>query len=245
MEEHESVIKSLRALGREPVDPVTANRHLSQMVGVRARTPFSTKVKIGAAFGIGFFVGSAGLATAGVLPGPAQGVAHTVLSRVGVHVPGGPPRYNGPECGGTYKNHGQYVRAHTQDANAGQSRCGKPIQAGADSASTDAPDTPDNPSGTEPGNGRDKAKSRGHHHGNTKNHGHAGKGGDTRSGNSDGSGSTAPASQAPVAPSPTTTIGVTPTAKGSNGHSSGHPHPAGRVASSEPKSPIAHSAGGH
>ena len=165
MEEHEPVIESLRALGKEPVDPVTANRHLSQMVDVRARTPFSTKVKVGAAFGIGILVGSTGLATAGALPGPAQGVAHTVLSSVGVHVPGGPQRYNGPECGGTYKNHGQYVRAHTQDPNAGQSRCGKPIQAGTGSDSTNAPDTPGNPSGTAPGNPSGKANGNGHGNG--------------------------------------------------------------------------------
>lgn len=203
MEEHEPVIESLRALGKEPVDPVTANRHLSQMVDVRARTPFSTKVKVGAAFGIGILVGSTGLATAGALPGPAQGVAHTVLSSVGVHVPGGPQRYNGPECGGTYKNHGQYVRAHTQDPNAGQSRCGKPIQAGTGSDSTNAPDTPDNPSGTAPGNPSGKANGNGH--GNTKSHGHAGQGNNEQSGNSDDSGLTTPASQAPVAPSSTTT----------------------------------------
>jgi hypothetical protein len=211
MEEHEPVIESLRALGKEPVDPVTANRHLSQMVDVRARTPFSTKVKVGAAFGIGILVGSTGLATAGALPGPAQGVAHTVLSSVGVHVPGGPQRYNGPECGGTYKNHGQYVRAHTQDPNAGQSRCGKPIQAGTGSDSTNAPDTPDNPSGTAPGNpsgtapGNPSGKANGNGHGNTKSHGHAGQGNNEQSGNSDDSGLTTPASQAPVAPSPTTT----------------------------------------
>ena len=152
MEEHQSVIESLRTLGKAPVDPVTANRHLSRMVDVRARTPLTTKVKVGAAFGIGFLAGSAGLASAGALPGPAQSVAHTVLSSVGVHVPGGPQRYNGPECGGTYKNHGQYVRAHTQDPNAGQSRCGKPIQAGTGSDSTNAPATPGNPSTTAPGN---------------------------------------------------------------------------------------------
>ena len=201
MEEHEPVIESLRALGKEPIDPVTANRHLSRMVDVRARTPFVTKVKVGAAFGIGILVGSAGLASAGALPGPAQGIAHSVLSSVGVHVPGGPQRYDGPECGGTYKNHGQYVRAHTQDPNAGRSRCGKPIQSGTGSDSTDVPDTPDNSSGVPPGNG----------HANAKSHGDAGTGGDEQSGNSGDSGSTAPASQAPVAPLPPPTTGPTAT----------------------------------
>ncbi len=161
---------------------------------MRARTPFSTKVKVGAAFGIGILVGSAGLATAGALPGPAQGVAHTVLSTVGVHVPGGPQRYDGPECGGTYKNHGQYVRSHTQDPDAGQSRCGKPIQAGTGSDSTDGPDTPGNSSGSassnssghSPGNSFGSAPGNGH--GNTKSHGHAGKGGDKQSGELGGPG---------------------------------------------------------
>ena len=251
MEEHQPVIDSLRALGRKPIDPVTANRHLTQMDGVRARTPFSTKVKVGAAFGIGILVGSAGLASAGALPGPAQGVAHTVLSTVGVHVPGGPQRYNGPECGGTYKNHGQYVRSHTQDPNAGQSRCGKPIQAGTGSDSTDGPDTPGNSSGSassnssghSPGNSFGSAPGNGH--GNTKSHGHAGKGGDKQSGDSEDPVSTTPASHEPVAPSTTTTAGSTPTTTDSSGHSSEHPSPAGRVAHPEPRSPAALADGGH
>ena len=234
MEDHESVIESLRALGKEPVDRITAHRHLSQMVNVQARTPFATKLKVGAAFGIGILLGSAGLATAGALPGPAQGVAHTVLSGVGVHVPGGPQRYNGPECGGTYKNHGQYVRAHTRDPDAGQSRCGKPIQAGTGSASKDATHSPVNSSGPPPGKG----------HGHAKSHGHAGEGNHGRPGNPGHSGLTTPASPAPVTPSPTPTTGLPPTTKGSSGHSSGQPHPDGRDASSELKAPKAHGADG-
>ncbi len=234
MEEHDPIVESLRSLGEQPVDPVTASRHLSRMAGVRARTSFSTKVKIGAALGIGLFVGGSGLATAGALPGPAQDVAHTVLSSVSVNVPGGPQRYNGPECGGTYKNHGQYVRTHTQDPNGGQSRCGKPIQAGTGSDSTDAPDTPDKSSGAPQGNvaGGPQRYNGPECGGTYKNHGQyvrahtqdpnagqsrcgkpiqAGTGGvgdDGQPANSDGAGST---SQAPVVPSSTTTTtGPTP-----------------------------------
>src|SRR5579859_5675698 len=83
-------------------------------------------------------LGSAGLATAGALPGPAQDVAHNTLSKVGLDVAKshGPARYNGPECGTDpqthqpFANHGQYVRAHKADPTAGSSRCGMPVQAG-------------------------------------------------------------------------------------------------------------------
>jgi hypothetical protein len=195
MEDHDPVIETLRELGRRPVDPAVVTRHLSRMAGIRPRTPFSTKVKVGAAFAAGLLVGGTGLATAGALPSPVQSVAHTVFSSVGVDVPGGPPqRYNGPECGANadYKNHGQ----HTQDPNAGQSRCGKPIQAGTngDTSSTDAPDTPGGPP---PGHG----------HGNGNGHGPpAGKGNDGQSGNADDGSTPAPSGQTPVVPiSPTTT----------------------------------------
>jgi hypothetical protein len=170
-------------------------------MGVHRRFPMSTKIKVGATFGIGILVGGSGLATAGALPAPAQNVAHTVLWSVAVDLPGGPQRYNGPECRGTYKNHGQYVRAHKNDPNAGKSRCGKPIQAGTGSDSADAPDTTDNPSGAPPGKGQ----------GNTKSHGHPGKGDDGQSPDSAGTGSTP---QAPVAPSSRTTTTTTSTTLG-------------------------------
>src|SRR5207249_3594816 len=68
---------------------------------------------------------------AGALPNGAQEAAHHALGVVGVTVPHG-DRYQGPECGGTVKNHGQYVRSQPkgQRAEAAASRCGKPVQAG-------------------------------------------------------------------------------------------------------------------
>jgi len=67
-----------------------------------------------------------GLASAGALPAPAQSVAHHALRTVGINVPPGHDRYNGPECGGTFANHGAYVRAHKNDPAAAKSACGKP-----------------------------------------------------------------------------------------------------------------------
>ena len=76
----------------------------------------------------GFMIGSVGLASAGALPGPAQDVAHSALGVLGVHVPPGKDRYNGPECGDV-ANHGEYVDAHPDDPAAGKSPCGKPNRA--------------------------------------------------------------------------------------------------------------------
>jgi hypothetical protein len=44
--------------------------------------------KIGASILGGFIVGSSGLAAFGALPGAAQGVASTILAKVGISVPG-------------------------------------------------------------------------------------------------------------------------------------------------------------
>lgn len=124
-EEH--LAERLRSLGKQPVARAVAERVLSR---ARPRHAWlrSTKLKVAAAFAGGFLVGGVGLASAGTLPAPAQDVAHTALSAVGINVPPGTDRYNGPECGGTYKNHGQYVRAHKDDPNAGRSPCGKPMK---------------------------------------------------------------------------------------------------------------------
>ncbi|HET6963414.1 MAG TPA: hypothetical protein VFH58_01495 [Acidimicrobiales bacterium] len=156
MDEHDPLIERLRGLGRGRIDPAVAGRHLGAMAGVRSRTGRFVKLKVGAAFAAGLVFGGTGLASAGVLPASVQDAAHGALSQVGVSVPRGhsgqnghgPARYNGPECaGGPYANHGQYVRAHKSDPNAGASRCGKPIQAGSDSTSngTEAPETPEAP----------------------------------------------------------------------------------------------------
>ncbi|MGH9009974.1 MAG: hypothetical protein ACRDYF_09040 [Acidimicrobiia bacterium] len=91
----------------------------------------SSRFRIVAAFAVGLVAGTSGLATAGALPDGAQEVAHRTLGAVGLNVPHG-DRYQGPECGGTFKNHGQYVKSQPKEkrAEAAASRCGKPIQAG-------------------------------------------------------------------------------------------------------------------
>ncbi len=87
----------------------------------------STKLKVAAGIAGGFMIGSVSLASAGALPGQAQDVAHAALGALGVHVPPGKDRYNGPECGDV-RNHGEYVDAHPDDPNAGKSPCGKPMR---------------------------------------------------------------------------------------------------------------------
>lgn len=134
MNEHEELIARLRALGSQPVGVESAARHLAAMEAepdaVRGGTR-SRRLKIVGAFVVGLFVGTSGLATAGALPDGAQEVAHTALGAVGMKAPHG-DRYQGPECGGTVKNHGQYVRSQLKEkrAEAAASRCGKPVQAG-------------------------------------------------------------------------------------------------------------------
>jgi hypothetical protein len=166
MDEHDPLIERLRGLGRHNVDPSLASRHLDAMASSPHRTVRSAKVKVGAAFFAGLVLGGTGLASAGTLPGPAQGVAHTALSAVGIDVPNshGPARYNGPECtGGPYRNHGQYVRAHQADLNAGKSRCGKPIQAGTGAANdgTEPPEKPGNDQGGASGAAHGKSGNKG------------------------------------------------------------------------------------
>jgi len=140
MNEHEDLLSRLRAMGRRPVDSELAGRHLAAMAGaadgpVAVARPHGHRLKIVAAFTVGLLVGTTGLATAGALPNGAQEVAHHALGAVGVSVPHG-DRYQGPECGGPVKNHGQYVRSQPKGsrAQAAASRCGKPLQAGQDGA---------------------------------------------------------------------------------------------------------------
>jgi len=136
MNEHEDVVARLRSLGRRPVADDVAGRHLAALAGEAAgpvRPARSYRPKIVAAFAVGLLAGTTGLASAGALPNGAQEVAHRALSSVGVNVPHG-DRYQGPECGGPVKNHGQYVRSQPKGsrAQAAASRCGKPLQAGQD-----------------------------------------------------------------------------------------------------------------
>jgi hypothetical protein len=156
MDEHDPLVERLRSLGRDPVRPGVAARHLDAMAGAPVKTHRFVKVKVGTAFFAGLMLGGTGLAYADALPAPVQVAAHGALSDLGVSVPNGhgPARYNGPECsGGPYANHGQYVRSHHADPNAGTSRCGKPVQAGSGGATgdTEAPETPDTDQGNGPG----------------------------------------------------------------------------------------------
>jgi hypothetical protein len=134
MTEHEDLIARLRDLGSQPVRLEVAEQHLAGIddapvaVGGRRRPH---RIRVVAAFAIGLLAGTSGLATAGALPDGPQEVAHRTLGAVGLKVPHG-DRYQGPECGGVVKNHGQYVRSQPKDkrAQAAASRCGKPVQAG-------------------------------------------------------------------------------------------------------------------
>ena len=116
MNEHEDVVAHPPALGPKPVA--------------------CHRLKVVAAFAVGLLAGTTGLASAGALPDGAQEAAHHAFGVVGVTVPHG-DRYQGPECGGPVKNHGQYVRSQPkgQRAQAAASRCGKPLQAGQDDGS--------------------------------------------------------------------------------------------------------------
>lgn len=92
MDENE-ITQRLRDAGRQPVPREVRASHLSQM---RSAAPVVEKQKrfgrlaVAAAAFVGFAVGSTGLAMAGALPDPAQGVAHDVLSVVQVEVPDRP-----------------------------------------------------------------------------------------------------------------------------------------------------------
>ena len=162
MDEHDPLIERLRGLGPDRIDPAVAARHLGAMAGIPVKTHRFVKAKVGTAFFAGLMLGGTGLAYADALPASVQSVAHGALSQVGLSVPNGhgPARYNGPECtGGPYANHGQYVRSHKSDPNAGQSRCGKPVQAG--NGTDDGTEPPEN----------DQGGSQGRGHGQHANHG--------------------------------------------------------------------------
>ena len=135
MNDYEDLENRLNTLGRQPVEPALASRHLTAMTNVLPRRNLMQRLRIVGAFAVGVLVGTTGLASAGALPGGMQEVAHDTLGAVGVDVPRG-ERYQGAECGGEVKNHGQYVKSQPKEkrAEAAASRCGKPIQAGDDGA---------------------------------------------------------------------------------------------------------------
>jgi hypothetical protein len=115
--------------------PLAADLEARALGGLRAGRRASRRVSrtklLSAAAVAAFFAGGVGLAAADVLPPSAQDVAHNALNAVGVHVPPGHDRYNDPTAcpGGPYANHGDFVRAHPNDPNAGKSPCGKPTRA--------------------------------------------------------------------------------------------------------------------
>lgn len=206
MDENDPLVERLRGLAGHGIDPSVASGHLDAIARVPTRTYRFAKLKVGVAFFAGLMLGGTGLAYAGALPAPVQDAAHGALSQVGLSVPRGhgPARYNGPECtGGPYANHGQYVRSHKSDPNAGSSRCGKPVQAGtgAGSDGTEAPEAPDNNQGDTRGGG----------HG----HGHQGdKGSPGATPLTPSAPSTSPATTVPTpttSPSTTTTTTTAPT----------------------------------
>ena len=158
------VVRRLRALAERPVEPGTAGRVLARARRAPASRWGTTRLKVAAAMAGGFLVGSMGLASAGTLPNPVQDVAHSALGAVGISVPPGHDRYNGPECGGTYANHGEYVRAHPDDPAAGRSPCGKPNRAakrggGGGQPAAEASDRRGPPPWAQ-GNGQGKAKTK-------------------------------------------------------------------------------------
>ena len=189
-------------MGSAPLDADVGTRVLDRVrnrtVGAHRR---AFKVKIAAAGLAGFLLGGGGLATAGALPSSAQGVAHSLFKTVGVKVPPGHDRYNGPECtGGPYANHGQYVRSHKGDPNASQSRCGKPTVAGQGGSSDDPNDTNGDSNG--PGNSGKKG------HGPPAG---KGPGKNKKAGGADDNENSNPATPNQVAPAPTIAAPTTTT----------------------------------
>lgn len=92
MDEH-PLSDRLRRMGRSPVPPEVRDDHLHRMGGADTRPRRQKhfgRFAVAAAAIVGFMAGSTGLAMAGALPAPAQGVAHDVLSVVQVEVPDRP-----------------------------------------------------------------------------------------------------------------------------------------------------------
>ena len=166
MDDEDDLIRRLHTLGTQPLEPAVSAKTLAAMRDAqRASVRRGTRFKVALAALAGFFVGGLGLASAGALPADVQDAAQSVLERVGVNVPPGHERYNDPAVcpGGPYRNHGDYVRQHPDDPNAGASPCGKPVQAVDKSKASDssgpaeASETSDDNGGQ--GKGRDKVKS--------------------------------------------------------------------------------------
>jgi hypothetical protein len=141
MDDEDDLIRRLHTLGTQPLEPAVSAKTLAAIRDAqRASVRRGTRFKVALAAMAGFFVGGLGLASAGALPADVQDAAQSVLERVGVNVPPGHERYNDPAVcpGGPYRNHGDYVRQHPDDPNAGASPCGKPVHAVDKSKSSDS-----------------------------------------------------------------------------------------------------------
>ena len=130
-DDFEDLRRRLAAAGAAPLDPAVAARTQARLSGARPspRPRIPRKLVLVAAT-VGFVLGSVGLAAADTLPDSVQEAAHDALAQVGMHVPPGHDRYNDPVVcpGGPYKNHGEYVRTHKDDPDAGATPCGKPVK---------------------------------------------------------------------------------------------------------------------
>jgi hypothetical protein len=165
MDDDEDLIRRLHTLGTQPLEPALSAQTLAAIRDAqRASIRRGTRFKVALAAMVGFFAGGLGLASAGALPADVQEAAQTVLEHVGVDVPGGYERYNDPAVcpGGPYRNHGDYVRRHPDDPNAGESPCGKPVVSVDASHRKDGPhEKTDVPQDTNrEGKGRDNGKAR-------------------------------------------------------------------------------------
>jgi hypothetical protein len=145
---HDELVQRLRVMGATPLDAGAAHKVHNRVLGFRAsRSGLKTVRWVMAAALAGFVAGSVGLAAADVLPAPAQDAVHNALNVVGVHVPPGHERYNDPAVcpGGPYRNHGEYVRTHKDDPDAGASPCGKPIKSLTKDDKSDGDNRPSTP----------------------------------------------------------------------------------------------------
>lgn len=135
MNEHDDLTARLRDLGRNPVEPATASRHLTAMAaGRQVRIGRFGRAKVAAAFAAGIILGGTGLASAGVMGNGAQNTVANAAEHVGVNLPGGKPRST-TGCTvarsgetltqTTFKNHGDYVSAGGDP----KADCGKPVKA--------------------------------------------------------------------------------------------------------------------
>ena len=129
-----SLTRRLGALGAQPVEPAVASQHLTALasVAVRPAGGVRQKLQVAGALVAGLLIGSTGLAVAGALPDPLQDASSTALAKVKVDVPAGTERYDGPECEGTPRNRGQYLKQQRAKgpgafAAAKASNCGKPL----------------------------------------------------------------------------------------------------------------------